>query len=551
MKLKELFVSQKQIKQAGPQIDRMVETEKSNRSLYDEQAAQSELFFGLVGATGADLRMVEVALCDALQNVRYRPHMIKLSGLLEEHYGVPKLDSEYERIKRAMDLGNGMRLISNEATALLGVLEIRRLREQHWLAFRNKLPPATNPDEFPKIPLPRRAYICHSLKHPAEVEILREIYGDSFYVISAYSSRAQRKSALEKRIAESEIGKTMIDRRSKKADVLMRRDYIEAELPNGQNLRDTFPLADLFVNADDKSECAKAIARFIRMIFGDTEQTPTIDEYCMFHAKGAALRSGDLGRQVGAIVATSRGDVLSHGTNEAPRAHGGQPWTGDTPDGRGVAQDNDISDERKKSLLIDLLKRLSDNKRISGMDSDQINSLAEEIFSKKRPRWMKGAEVLELIGFYRSVHGETAAIINASRLGISVRGGNLYVTAFPCHECARHILAAGIERVFYIEPYPKSLAGEHYPEAIVIDEEPAEDKIPFQQFVGISPRIYLSFFEALERKNKDGSIIKWKPGECAVRYYHHWLAYTAKEAAFCSDFQEALSKQPSSKENAT
>lgn len=93
------------------------------------------------------------------------------------------------------------------------------------------------------------------------------------------------------------------------------------------------------------------------------------------------------------------------------------------------------------------------------------------------PTLDEGAEILELIGFYRSVHGETAAIINAARLGISIKGAMLYVTAFPCHECARHILAAGIEGVFYIEPYPKSLAGVHYPESIVIDEAPANDEL--------------------------------------------------------------------------
>ncbi len=512
--------------------------------IFIKQPEESEIFFGLVGATGTDLKMVELALSDALRKVNYVPALIKLSDLIEEHMGIERSKYEFNRIKKAMDLGNDLRQqYGNETVAILGVAEIRRIREQYWQSNKFSLPPDTREKDFFEIPAPKRAYIFHSLKHPKEVEVLRKIYGESFYVISAYAARTERKAALEKRVAESEIGKR-VDRRSKKADSLMRRDYNEANLPHGQNVRDAFPMADLFVHASGEEKaklaCENAVERFVQMIFGDSQQTPTIAEYCMFHAKGAALRSGDAGRQVGAIVATKQGDILSHGTNEAPKAHGGQSWTGDSPDGRGVAQPSDISDQRKKTLMVDLLRRLWKNKRIDGIDSDGISALAEEIFSDNRPKWMKGAELLELIGFYRSVHGETAAIINASRIGVSIKGASLFVTAFPCHECARHILAAGIERVYYIEPYPKSLAGEHYPESIVIDAEPETEQIPFCQFVGIAPRIYLQFFEALDRKLKDGTIIKWDPQRCAMRYHHHWLAYMAKEDAFCSELINKL-----------
>jgi deoxycytidylate deaminase len=30
--------------------------------------------------------------------------------------------------------------------------------------------------------------------------------------------------------------------------------------------------------------------------------------------------------------------------------------------------------------------------------------------------------------------------------------------SFPCHMCARHIIATGLREVVYIEPYPKSVA---------------------------------------------------------------------------------------------
>lgn len=40
----------------------------------------------------------------------------------------------------------------------------------------------------------------------------------------------------------------------------------------------------------------------------------------------------------------------------------------------------------------------------------------------------------------------------------SLDGCEMFTTTFPCHICAKHIIAAGIKAVYYIEPYEKSLA---------------------------------------------------------------------------------------------
>ena len=44
------------------------------------------------------------------------------------------------------------------------------------------------------------------------------------------------------------------------------------------------------------------------------------------------------------------------------------------------------------------------------------------------------------------VHAELNAILNAPR---SVAGCDLYVSLFPCNECAKAIIQAGIKRVIY------------------------------------------------------------------------------------------------------
>lgn len=47
------------------------------------------------------------------------------------------------------------------------------------------------------------------------------------------------------------------------------------------------------------------------------------------------------------------------------------------------------------------------------------------------------------------VHSELNAILNASRVGVSVKNGTLYLTAgTPCCECAKAIINAGITTVY-------------------------------------------------------------------------------------------------------
>lgn len=128
----------------------------------------------------------------------------------------------------------------------------------------------------------------------------------------------------------------------------------------------------------------------------------------------------------------------------------------------------------------------------------------------KALRMLKGKRISNLLEFGRVVHAEMNALMDAARRGVALRGATLYCTTFPCHVCARHILAAGIRRVVYIEPYPKSLAEEMYRDAIVVDGSSGGDPsaLRFDSFVGIAPRRFIECFEALPRKDSDGYALR-------------------------------------------
>jgi len=63
---------------------------------------------------------------------------------------------------------------------------------------------------------------------------------------------------------------------------------------------------------------------------------------------------------------------------------------------------------------------------------------------------------IEEHGCRNATHAEANALAFAARQGISTEGGTLYVSISPCGNCARLLLAAGIQRVVYEDPYRES-----------------------------------------------------------------------------------------------
>jgi hypothetical protein len=118
--------------------------------------------------------------------------------------------------------------------------------------------------------------------------------------------------------------------------------------------------------------------------------------------------------------------------------------------------------------------------------------------------------VKDLVEFSRSIHAEMNALFSASRNGVSPLHTTLFCTTYPCHNCARHLVTAGVERVFYIEPYVKSLATELHSDSITTETPPSPSSRPTKMlvvpFTGVGPGMYEDFFtKRTEVKRADGS----------------------------------------------
>lgn len=53
----------------------------------------------------------------------------------------------------------------------------------------------------------------------------------------------------------------------------------------------------------------------------------------------------------------------------------------------------------------------------------------------------------------RTIHAETNAIIQAALHGVSTKGATCYVTHFPCINCTKTLINAGIIRIVFINDY--------------------------------------------------------------------------------------------------
>jgi cytidine deaminase len=237
----------------------------------------------------------------------------------------------------------------------------------------------------------------------------------------------------------------------------------------------------------------------------------------MYAAKSASLRSSDLSRQVGAAIFTDEGELITQGCNEVPKAMGGTYWDSETPDFRDVRLGYDPNDILKKDILRDLFDRLaranllSESAKALGSLDEMVNKLTHKRTSRTQETDgpLANAQLMDVTEYGRVVHAEMCALCDAARLGRSVKGATLFCTTFPCHNCTKHILAAGIKRVVYIEPYPKSKAKELHQNEIEIEKESPE-RVSFMPFIGISPHRYRDIFQkTLKRKRADGTAKRW------------------------------------------
>lgn len=504
-----------------------------------------ELIVALAGPIGTDLHGLAQTLEESLAAYGYASIQVRLSSLIEQ-WSDQSLRLAFQRSKQEkriallMATGDALRAQVNKGDALIPIVvgAIRAAREERLkhLGIAGSSAPATN-----------TCYILDSLKHPDEVETLRNVYGENFILISAFASPGERKARLMTSIARSYMS-TRNEDYGLAADELIENDSKRHGSSIGQSLRDTFPLADLFLRVS--GNYTPKLDRFLALYFGSPYVTPTRDEFFMYEAKAKSLRSADLSRQIGAVIVDSQHHLVASGCNEVPIAGGGSYWPDmpDQSDNRDFKKERDFNAVKKVEIIEEFIEFLSKRGVMSLPEHVSVEEAVRSLLFGTHRSEFKELRVSNLIEFGRVVHAEMNALSEAAQRGVRVGGGTIYSTTYPCHMCARHIIAAGVMRVVYIEPYPKSMTEELFGEVVSIDAEVGVDEmgqpkltpgvVSFQPFEGVAPNLYRDLFRAGPRKNVEGYTLTWSKSTATPKVARTNSAHLALELAMAKAVEQ-------------
>lgn len=476
-----------------------------------------EVFFGIVAPIGTDLESVQEAIVSCLKDYSYEANVIKLSRFLPNSTKQIYKD-QFHRYSTLMDRGNNLRHDSkkNHVMSLYAIAHLAQLRRTNGSNFSGT------------------AHIFTSLKHQEESKLLRKTYAGAYFQIGVYSEEEKRKDFLisKKGIQEG------------KAIELIRRDETEKD-KHGQQTQKTFHLSDFFIKHDSLhlDETKKQIYKMLDLVFSCPHVTPTIDEHHMFLAFSAATRSGDLSRQVGAVILDSHNDLIGIGANDVPAYKGGQYWPENSHDDcRDFIRGEDANHIRRNELIDEISEVFVAKKSKNNNYKNGVIKLKEAI-SK--------TGLSDITEYGRAAHAEMQAILSAARIGVSLRGATLFCTTFPCHNCAKHIVASGIKRVVFVEPYPKSYAQKLHGDSISVGKF-SDKQVLFEPFIGVGPRRFFDLFsmnqgigiEIPRKDEKTGGITGFKRSQSYLRCPIPLHVFKQSELTVALELREALKLLP-------
>lgn len=460
-----------------------------------------ELFMGLIAPIGIDLDAVMVALTDALKTVSYSTNEIRLTNLIKEYEKWYDLDhkDEIERYDKFIKAGDRICLDSNQKGifALYGIASLQ-----------NYMPRKKD------VNLPTQvAHVFRQLKRVEEIDALKEVFGRNILMVACYSSKHDRVNSLVRKMLKSSRGvnKTKLEGQALQ---IISTDEDERDDPNGQRVMECYPHADFVIDCTSHESLTDSISRLINIYFGSPFISPTVDEYYSYLANAASYRSLDLSRQVGAAIVGHDCEIISMGCNEVPKSGGGTYWAGEKKDYRDYALGFDSNQKVREDMTRDALVRLKEKGWLSPeFERLKPDELVEAAFSKSGEGGPLNRSMLaDVIEYGRMVHAEMNALADAARFRRSTVDATLYCTTLPCHMCTKLIIAAGIARVVYIQPYGKSLIEELFGDSVAIDEHPEEKKVIFESMKGVTPNGFKrAFHKNKKRKSSDGIAEKWDP----------------------------------------
>ena len=325
--------------------------------------------------------------------------------------------------------------------------------------------------------------VIDSLRNSLEIMFFKERYS-GFYMISTKDGNHRVIDRISDRLDK----KVITEDKAKLIKNIIALDA--AEYKTGDHSKGIFSSPDVYnciqksdihlinYRIDDSSESEKnepfftreeQIIKFISLIQQPGIITPSASERCMQIAVNAKLNSGCISRQVGAVVSDSSYSIKAIGWNDVP--------TGQTPCNLRSAEDFN-NDQFKNDQHY---SKFEQGKDLDKVDIDfkyknkepfnfpgAIKEYFKESNTSKSNDDLNGKNCsfcFKTIHNHfegeknqvhtKSLHAEENAMLQISKYGgQGLIGGILFTTASPCELCSKKATQLGIEKVYFIDPYP-------------------------------------------------------------------------------------------------
>ncbi len=307
-----------------------------------------------------------------------------------------------------------------------------QLRQQHGAEFLSHLIAQRIEEHLDKDSDAK--FVVDGVKNEDEVAYLRRTFPE-FFLIAVLADHDSRWDRVKSVYSSKQADFDKDDERDQGEDG-----------KSGQQVQLCVDDADIAIKNDQDRNSAPAarqalsniIDPYLRLIAATDMRAPSRDEVSMTSAYIQARRSLCIKRIVGAVITDENGKVLSTGYNENP-----QPLKPCFEEFGYCFKDNEMISHLERSLHGTRCPRC-------GLKLPKLEqpfrcpecgiSLKAEYFSDRGMRWCT------------AIHAEERAIASAG--GRNLQGSVLYSTTFPCFNCSRQIVEAGIKHVIYVEPYP-------------------------------------------------------------------------------------------------
>lgn len=381
--------------------------------------------------------------------------------------------------------------------------------------------------------------VIDSLRNSLEIMFFKERYS-GFYMISTKDGNNRVQNRIKDRLKSKEI-------KESHENILKNVIDLDAtEYKTSDHSKGIFSSPDVYnciqksdihlinhriqdVDTLDKNEPfftrEEQILKFVSLIQQPGIITPSASERCMQVAFNAKLNSGCISRQVGAVVADNAYSIKAVGWNDVP--------SGQTP-----CNLRSVNDFDADGNLDDIhYSTFEQGKNLDKVDVDfkyknkepyNFPSAIKEYFkstdTSKNNADLNGKNCsfcFKTIHNHfegeknqvhtKSLHAEENAMLQISKYGgQGLSNGILFTTASPCELCSKKATQLGVNKVYFIDPYP----GISEPHILSYNRN---NKMLLIQFNGVIGKSYVKLYEPfMAYKDEISIMLENKPKKKSI-----------------------------------